>query len=118
METNHQAGILRIYASSTDRIGHTPLSEFIIFEAKKAGISGATVLKGNLGYGASSVIHSYKFWEVSDKLPIVVELIDQEEKIQSFYNDLLPELEKMGNGCLVTYSKTNILLSKSGKKRS
>lgn len=118
MEDSTQSGCLRIYASSTDRIGQIPLSEFIVFEAKKAGISGATVLKGMLGYGASSVIHSYKFWEVSDKLPIVIELIDQEEKIQSFYKTIHPELESMKYGCLATYCKIDILLNKPGTKRS
>jgi uncharacterized protein len=112
-----QAAILRIYISSTDKTGQNPLSEFIVFEAKKEGIAGATVLRGILGYGASSVIHSYKFWEVSDKLPEVVELIDEESKIQSFYENLLPKLETMKYGCLVTFSKTDILLYKPGKKK-
>ncbi len=117
MNNNNQSGILRIYISSTDSINGTPLSEFIVFRAKKEGIAGATVLKGILGYGASSVIHSYKFWEISDKLPEVVELIDSEEKIKSFYQNLLPELENMKYGCLVTFSKTDILLYKYGKKK-
>lgn len=112
-----QAAILRIYISSTDKNGQTPLSEFIVFQAKKEGIAGATVLRGILGYGASSVIHSYKFWEVSDKLPEVVELIDEEKNIRSFYAHLLPVLEEMKYGCLVTISKTDILLNKPGKKR-
>jgi len=114
---NNQSGILRIYISSTDSVNSVPLSEYIVFKAKKEGIAGATVIKGILGYGASSVIHSYKFWEVSDKLPIVVELIDSEDKIKLFYGNLLPELEKMKYGCLVTFSKTDILLYKSGKKK-
>lgn len=117
MENNTQAAILRIFISSTDKIGQTPLSEFIVFQAKKAGIAGATVLKGILGYGASSVIHSYKFWEVSEKLPVVVELVEDEVKIRSFYENLRPQLETMNNGCLVTFSKTDVLLSKPGKKR-
>jgi len=117
METNSVAGILRIYISSTDRINQTPLSEFIVFQAKKEGIAGATVLKGILGYGASSVIHSYKFWEVSEKLPIVVELIDDEDKIRLFYENLRPQLEILKYGCLATFSKTEVLLNKAGKKR-
>lgn len=117
MENNSQAGILRIYISSTDRINQTPLSEFIVFQAKKEGIAGATVLKGILGYGASSVIHSYKFWEVSEKLPIVVELIDDEDKIRSFYDNLRPQLETMKYGCLATLSRTEVLINKPGKKK-
>ncbi|MBA4408980.1 MAG: DUF190 domain-containing protein [Bacteroidota bacterium] len=117
MENLLQAGILRIYISSTDRINQTPLSEFIVFQAKKEGIAGATVLKGILGYGASSVIHSYKFWEVSEKLPLVVELIDEENNIRSFYEKLRPQLETMKYGCLATFSKTEVLLYKPGKKK-
>ena len=85
MENNTQAGILRIYISSTDQFRQTPLYEFSVLLAKKEKIAGATVLKGMLGYGASSVIHSYKFWEVSDKVPTVIELIDEENKLLSFY---------------------------------
>ena len=112
-----QASILRIYISSTDKNGSVPLSEFLVFEAKKEGIAGATVIRGILGYGASSVIHSYKFWEVSDKLPEVVELIDDESKINAFYEKILPHLQEMKYGCLVTRSQTDILLNKPGKKR-
>lgn len=112
-----QAAILRIYISSTDKNGQTPLSEFLVFEAKREGIAGATVIQGVLGYGASSVIHSYKFWEVSEKLPIVVELVDDEENINAFYAKILPHLQEMKYGCLVTRSQIDILLNKPGKKR-
>ena len=117
MENNTQAGILRIYISSTDQFRQTPLYEFIVLLAKKEKIAGATVLKGMLGYGASSVIHSYKFWEVSDKVPTVVELIDEENKLLSFYEKIRPQLEAMNYGCLVTCDKTTVLLYKSGEKR-
>jgi uncharacterized protein len=85
--------------------------------AKKAGLAGATVLKGTLGYGASSVIHSYKFWEVSEKLPLVIELIDDEAKIFSFYETIHPILEEMKFGCLVTVENIGVLLYKSGIKK-
>lgn len=116
---NHQLPtILRIYISSTDKNGSIPLSEFLVFEAKREGIAGATVVRGVLGYGASSVIHSYKFWEVSDKVPEVVEMIDDESKINAFYAKILPHLQEMKYGCLVTRSQTEILLNKAGKKRT
>ena len=117
MENNSQAAILRIFVSTTDKIHHSPLSEYLVFQAKKEGIAGATVLKGILGYGASSVIHSYKFWETSEKLPLVIELVDNESKLQEFYESVRPELETMKYGCLVTFSKTDILLHKPGKKK-
>lgn len=117
MKNNTQVGILRIFISSTDQFRQSPLYEFIVFQAKKEGISGATVLKGMLGFGASSVIHSNKFWEVSDKVPVVIELIDEEDKILSFYERIRQQLETMQYGCLVTYDKTTVLLYKSGQKK-
>jgi hypothetical protein len=117
MENNSEAWALKIFIGSTDQVNLTPLYEYIVFQAKKKGIAGATVVKGIMGFGASSVIHSYKFWEVSDKVPLVVELVDEEEKIRSFYEFLRPQLEAMKYGCLVTMAKTEVLLYKSGEKR-
>lgn len=116
MENNTDAFVLKIFIGSTDQINQSPLYEYIVFQAKKKGIAGATVVKGIMGYGASSVIHSYKFWEVSDKVPMVVELVDQEDKIRSFYETIRPQLESMKYGCLVTIEKVNVLLYKSGQK--
>lgn len=107
---------MRIYISSTDRHKESLLYEYIVFKAKEYNLAGATVMKGVLGYGASSVIHSYKFWEISEKVPVVVELIDQEEKVFAFYATLKSELEEMRYGCLVTTEAINILLYKSGAK--
>ncbi|HEY3369492.1 MAG TPA: DUF190 domain-containing protein [Prolixibacteraceae bacterium] len=117
MENNTDAFVLRIFIGSTDQVGHTLLYESIVFEAKKQGIAGATVTKGIMGFGASSVIHSYKFWEVSDKVPLVIELVDQEDKIRSFYESIRPQLDLMKYGCLVTMEKIQVLLYKSGEKR-
>lgn len=117
MENNTDAFVLKIFIGSTDQINQKPLYEFIVFQAKKKGISGATVMKGIMGYGASSVIHSYKFWEVSDKVPLVVQLVDEEEKIRSFYQTIRPQMEAMKYGCLVTMEKTTVLLYKSGEKK-
>jgi PII-like signaling protein len=117
MENHYPTAILRIFVSSTDQIKQKPLYEFIVFLAKEEGIAGATVLKGVMGYGASSVIHSYKFWEVSEKIPTVIELIDDEDKIRSFYKKISPHLETMKYGCLVTLEETFILLKKSGQKK-
>lgn len=108
--------VMRIFISSTDKYKDKLLYEHITFMAKEYGIAGATVLKGILGYGASSVINSYKFWEISEKLPVVVEMIDAEDRLNSFYETIRPNLESMRYGCLVTMEKINILLHKSGKK--
>jgi hypothetical protein len=117
MKSNSEAMVMKIFIGSTDQYKQSPLYEHIVLEANKKGIAGATVTKGIMGYGASSIIHSYKFWEVNEKLPLVVELIDEEEKIMSFYETIRNLLESMKYGCTVTLEKTKILMYKSGKKR-
>lgn len=117
MENNAEVFALRIFIGSTDQFNRMPVYETIVFQAKKEGIAGVTVTKGIMGYGASSVIHSHKFWEVSDKVPLVVELIDEEEKIRSFYETIRPQLEGMKYGCLVTLEKVQVLLYKAGQKK-
>lgn len=117
MENNNQITVLRIYISSTDKFENQLLFESLVFKAKSMGLSGSTVFKGILGFGASSVIHSYKFWEVTDKVPVVVEIIDEEQKIMSFYDSIKPILETMRFGCLVIVEKAGLLLYKPGKTK-
>lgn len=117
MESNSIAVLLRIFISSTDKEGSTVLYEDIVFKAKKAGLAGATVLNGVLGFGASSVIHSYKFWDVSEKIPTLIQIIDEEKKVMDFYESIRPTLESMSYGCLVTTQQVNVLLYKSGKEK-
>ncbi len=110
--------VLKIYASSTDRLGSGLLYETVVYRAREAGISGATVYRGVMGYGLSSHIHTSKFWELTEKLPVVVELIDTEEKIREFYAVIAPELQTLPKGCLVTVSPVEVILHKSGAKRA
>jgi len=117
MKANTPNALLRIFISSTDHLKQDLLSESIVLSAKNEGLAGATVLKGMLGYGASSVIHSYKFWEVTDKLPVIIELVDEEEKIRNFYETIRSKLESMRYGCLVTIENVEVLLFKSGKSK-
>lgn len=117
MKTDKPVSCLRIYISSTDRIKDMPLSEWLVLEAKKSGLAGATAIRGFLGYGASSVIHSYKFWEVSEKVPVVVEMVDEQEKIRVFYEQIQPVLENLRNGCLVTQTGIDVWLYKAGTQK-
>ncbi len=117
MENNSKALSLRIFVSSTDKFKSGLLYESIILRAREAGIAGATAYKGIFGFGASSVIQSFKFWEVSDKLPVVIELIDEENKIMSFHESILPELMEMRYGCLVITQEVDVKLFKSGHKK-
>lgn len=117
METNSEAKLLRIFISSTDKFKHAPLYEVIVFAAKRYGISGATVLKGVMGFGASSIIQSMKFWEITEKLPLVVEIVDDSEKIEKFTETILPYFEKIKNGGMITLEKVTIVMHKKGQKK-
>jgi PII-like signaling protein len=118
MENNVKALLLRIFISSTDKYNQELVYESVVFKAKEAGLAGATVVKGILGYGASSIIHSYKFWEVSEKVPTVIEIIDEEHKVLSFYETILPLLNSMRHGCLAITQKVDVVLYKSGIVKS
>jgi uncharacterized protein len=108
--------ILKIYSSSTDKIGQTLFYEYIVHLAKEKSISGITVYRGIMGYGLSSKnISSSKFWELTEKLPIMIEIIDKTKILQEFYNLIEPKLLKMPKGCLVSIEPIQIKLLKSGK---
>ncbi|MFP4023256.1 MAG: DUF190 domain-containing protein [Thiohalospira sp.] len=116
MQNNKINKLLRIFVSSTDRISGDLLYEKIVYMAKEQNLAGATVLRGVLGFGASSVIHSSKFWELTEKLPMVIEIIDEDEKIINFYQQIEPILKEMPKGCLATIDPVNVLLYKPGNK--
>ncbi len=118
MKSDDNVKVLRIYTSSTDKLKHTPLYEMIVFAARRNGMAGATVHKGVMGYGSSSIVNSAKFWETNDKLPVVVEIIDEAAKIEAFFEVIKPYLESMRYGCLATLEDTHVLMSKSGRPRS
>ena len=107
--------ILKIYASTTDRIGNDLLYEHLVYEAKGRGISGVTVYRGIMGYGMSSTkITTSRFWELTEKLPVVIEVIDTTEKLEEFYSLIEPQLTAMPKGCLVTIEPIEIKLQKPG----
>ncbi len=107
--------ILKIHASTTDKIGYKLLYQHIVELAKEKGITGATVYRGIMGYGSSSKISSSRFWELTEKLPIVIELIDKTDKLEEFYTEIEDDLLDMSKGCLVAIEPTTILLQKKGK---
>ena len=107
--------ILKIHASTTDKIGSRLLYQYIVELGKKKGITGATVYRGIMGYGSSSKISSSRFWELTEKLPVVIELIDTTERLEAFYAEIEEELLSMSKGCLVVMEPVKILLQKKGK---
>jgi PII-like signaling protein len=116
MKPNDKAKRLRIYISSTDKFEHKPLYEVIVYSARKNGLTGATVLKGIMGYGASSEIYSNNLWEISEKIPLVVEIIDEPHKIDLFIEIIKPIFENIGKGHIITVDETTVLIHKTGKK--
>jgi len=110
-----ESSILKVYASTTDRVGSKLLYEYIVELARDKGISGVTVYRGVMGFGLSSQITSAKFWELTEKLPVMIEIIDRTEVLNDFFRFLEPDLLNMKKGCLVVLEPVKILLHKSGK---
>jgi PII-like signaling protein len=117
MQADDKAKRLRIYISSTDKFEHSPLYEVIVYSARSFGLTGATVFKGIMGYGASSEIYSNKLWEISEKVPLVIEIIDESLKIGSFIEHIKPYFEKAGKGHIITLDDTTILVHRTGIKK-
>jgi PII-like signaling protein len=117
METPEKAKLLRIYVSSTDKFKHMPLYEVIVYAAKRYQIKGCTVLRGIMGYGLSSKVTSLKFWEFTEKIPVVIEIVDDASKIEAFVNIIQRYFAKIKYGCLITIEEVGILLYKEGSKQ-
>ncbi len=117
MKPDDKAKRLRIYISSTDKFKHSPLYEVIVYAAKRYGISGATVIKGIMGFGASSEIYTNKLWEISEKLPLIVEIIDEPHKIDSFFESIRPYFDKIGKGHIITVDETIVVMHKTGTRK-
>lgn len=100
-----EAYLLRVFVGESDRHGHHPLYESIVLRAREHGLAGATVLRGLMGYGKNSVLHTAKILRLSEDLPMVIEIIDTREKIESF----LPVLEGLGIDGVVTLEKVQVI---------
>ena len=96
---------LRIYLGESDRWEHRPLYEAIVLAAREQHLAGATVLRGPMGFGKASRLHTAKILRLSMDLPLIIEIVDSEENINAF----LPELDQMISGGLVTLEKVKVL---------
>ena len=112
MEIPQQALLLRIFLGESDRFKHQPLYEAIVLEARRRHLAGATVLRGPMGFGKSSRLHTAKILRLSEDLPIVVEIVDSEARIQEF----LPALHDMMSSGLVTLEHVEVLHYGEAKK--
>jgi len=109
MEISGQAVLLRIFIGESDKIGHLPLYEAIVKQARDAGLAGATVLKGVLGYGATARIRTTKILDLSADLSMVVEIVDEESKIETFQNSLSALMDSANCGGLVTLENIRVI---------
>jgi len=112
MELEGQSKLLRIFLGEVDKIGHQLLYEAILLAAKEKGLAGGTVLKGIMSFGASSRIHLARLIELSEDLPVIVEIVDRSEKIDSFIPIVNDLFEKCGRGGLITVEKVDVLYYK------
>ncbi|MGO8698589.1 MAG: DUF190 domain-containing protein [Limisphaerales bacterium] len=105
MHLPHDAMLLRIFIGESDRWHHQPLYEAIVLKAREMHMAGATVLRGPMGYGKSSHLHTAKILRLSMDLPVIIEIVESEEKINSF----LPVIDEMMKGGLVTLEKARVI---------
>jgi uncharacterized protein len=105
MQIPKDAVLLRIFFGENDRFEHQPLYEAVVLKAREMHLAGATVLRGPMGYGHSSRLHTAKILRLSFDLPMVVEIVDTEAKIMEF----LPVLDGMMNSGLITLEKVQVL---------
>jgi PII-like signaling protein len=105
MQLPHDAVLLRIFFGENDKFEYKPLYESIVLKAREMHLAGATVLRGHIGFGHSSHIHTTKILRLAQDLPVIVEIIDSEEKINTF----LPVLDSMMASGLITMEKVKVL---------
>src|SRR5882672_5870205 len=111
MQIPHDAVLLRVFIGESDRWQHQPLYEAIVLKAREAHLAGATVLRGPMGFGKNSRLHTAKILRLSMDLPLVIEIVDSEEKINAF----LPALDPMIGGGLVTLEKVKVIHYQIGR---
>jgi uncharacterized protein len=105
MPLSRDAVLLRIFIGEDDKAGHQPLYEAIVLKARELGLAGATVLRGPMGFGHSSHLHTTKVLRLSQDLPLIIEIVDTEDKVADFIAAIEPI---MGSG-LVTTEKVKVI---------
>lgn len=114
MKTPENGKLLRVFVGESDRWHHQPLYEAIVLKARELGLAGATVLRGPMGFGANSHLHTAKILRLSMDLPMVIEIVDTEAKIDL----LLPYLDEMIQEGLVTLEDVHVLKYRSNPNKT
>ena len=118
MELKSEAKLVRIFVGESDLIHHIPVYEKIVLEARKMHLAGATVFKGVMGYGGTSRVHTSKILRLSEDMPMVIEIVDEEEKINIFLPLLHDIFEEANCGGLITMEKAEIIKYVVGNNKS
>lgn len=116
MEIKGEAKLLRIFVGESDKIGHIPVYEKIVLQARENKLAGATVFKGIMGFGSNSIIHTSKILRLSEDLPLIIEIVDDVEKIEKFLPSLHNIFEEANCGGLITMEKAEIIKYISSNK--
>lgn len=109
MKVPEQGYLLRVFIGEQDRFDGKPLYESLVLKAREHGLAGATVIRGDMGYGRSSVLHTSKILRLSEDLPMVVEIVDSLVKIEKF----LPVVDEMMGDGMVTLEKVQVISYRS-----
>jgi PII-like signaling protein len=109
MKLEGEGKLLRIFLGEADRLDGKPLYELIVAKAREQGLAGATVLRGVEGFGARSRIHTAKILRLSEDLPIVVEIVDTEEKVKSFLPVVDDAFQRSSSGGMVTLERAEVI---------
>lgn len=109
MEITGTAKLLRIFVGESDKVSHTPLYEVIIKEAREQHLAGATAWRGNLGFGPSARMRTTKLLDLSSDLPMVIEIVDEEKKVDAFIPTLHDLFEKADSGGLITIERVDVI---------
>ena len=105
MKTPSEGALLRIFIGESDRLEGKPLYEVIVLRARELHLAGATVLRGIMGFGKNSRIHTAHLLDLSTDLPVVIEIVDTQDKIEAF----MPEVDRLVSEGLVTLEKVNVI---------
>ena len=113
MDTPTQAYLLRVFIGESDKVENQPLYEWLVKQAKSRGMAGATVLRGMMGFGAhTKIIHTFKIERLSEDLPIIIEIVDSQDKIEDFLSFAEAHIKR---GILATVEKVEMRIYRGGK---
>jgi len=117
MDLKGKSKLLTIYTGELEKYKYLPLYEAIVYAAKKAGLAGATVIKGIMSFGANSKIHTTKIFALSADLPVKIEIVDTADRLEKFIEVVEKMFQKSNSAGLVTIGDVEVIMYKANKKK-